>query len=268
MVNTLAYVAIAIASVYIIHRALKGRIRMDSVFIAGALAFVLFGSTMRVVTDSIDSKVFTAITPIHQSILDSHILDYGYLTVSPGIYIVTAAIYLTTLYISYRLKKPGLPIIVGIALWLPLFLLLLPFMRYAVYALPVLALALIPSYAAWLWIKDAKLTAIVAGQALDGAATFFVIDIFSKISGIEYFEQHVLSSAIGQAFNTFFVFYIAKVAISVAAAYILSKEKDDVELFRLGAAIVSLDRYYIALVLMIIGFAPGIRDVLRMAVGA
>ena len=140
-------------------------------------------------------------------------------------------------------------------------------MRYAVYALPVLVLAAIPAYLAYMYFKDRILAAIVAGQALDGAATFFVIDFFSKVSGIGYFEQHVLSSAIGSFFGSFFPFYLLKALIAFAAAYVLSKEKDEIEAGFMGLRF-EMDRNYIALVIIIMGFAPGIRDILRMVVGA
>lgn len=257
IVNTLTYAAIALVAVYLIWRTLAGRVKIDSKFIRGALAFVLLGSTMRVVTDSIDSRVFAPVTPVHQLVLDSHIFDYGYLTISPGIYVVTAALYLITLLVSLKLKKPDLTMYVGLILWAPLFLLLVPFMKYAVYGLPVLALALIPTYLAYRFLSSMPLTAIVMGQALDGAATFFIIDVFSGISGINYFEQHVLSNFIGQIFGTFFAFYLIKVAISFAAAYLIKKEDMS-----------ESDKNYIALILMIMGFAPGIRDLLRMVVGA
>lgn len=256
MVNTLTYAAVALAAVYGIRKALEGRVKIDTRFIAAVLAFVLFGSTMRVVTDSIDTGVFSGVTPLHQFVLDSHLWDYGFLTVTPGIYIVTAALLFASLIALYALKRTDLLAYVGLALWLPNLLLLLPFMKYAVYALPVLALAAIPTYIAWRYFKDAALAGIVAGQALDGAATFFVIDVFSKISGIPYFEQHVLSSAIGQLGGGFFIFYLLKAGIAFGAAYLLRKEKMGDE-----------DRNYLALVLMIMGFAPGIRDLLRMMVG-
>ena len=256
IVNTLTYAAIALAAVYGIRKALEGRVKIDSKFVAAVLAFVLFGSTIRVVTDSIDTGVFKGATPLHQFVLDSHLWDYGFLTVTPGIYIATAALLFASLIILYALKRMDLLIYVGLALWVPHLLLLLPFMEYAVYALPILALAAIPAYLAWRHFKDMALTGIVAGQALDGAATFFVIDVFSKISGIQYFEQHVISSAIGQLGGSFFLFYLLKVGIAFGAAYLLRKEKMGDE-----------DRNYLALVLMIMGFAPGIRDLLRMMVG-
>ncbi|MDD5172484.1 MAG: DUF63 family protein, partial [Candidatus ainarchaeum sp.] len=61
---------------------------------------------------------------------------------------------------------------------------------------------------------------------------------------------------IGDVTGTYFSFYLLKVGLAFAAAYVLRKEKMDQE-----------DKNYIALVLMIMGFAPGIRDVLRMMIG-
>jgi uncharacterized membrane protein len=255
-VNTLTYAVVAIAAVYVLHKVLKGRIRMDMGFVQSVLSFVLLGSTMRVVTDAIDNGVFTGATPIHQLILDSHILDYGYLTVSPGIYIVTAALLLISMAVLHRMNRMELLGYVGLVLWLPFFLLLVPFMQYAVFAIPILVLAAVPAYFALKHFKDKVFSAIVAGQALDGAATWFVIDYFSDISGIRYFEQHVFPSFIGEVFGTYFTFYLVKVGIAFAAAHVLTKEKMDNE-----------DKYYIALVLMIMGFAPGLRDILRMMIG-
>ncbi len=256
VVNTLTYAAIALIAIYVIHKILKGRIKTDENFIKGVLPFVLFGSTARVVTDSIDSGIFQPVTPIHQFVLDSHIWDYGYLTVSPGIYMVTAALLLVSMAILHRVKRMELLGYAGLALWLPHFLLLLPFMKFALFAIPIVALAAVPGYLALRYFKDMVLTGIVGAQALDGAATFFAIDFFSSISGVQYFEQHVFSAAIGSIGGTYFTFYLVKVAIAFAAAYLLVKEKMKLE-----------DKYYIALVLMIMGFAPGLRDVLRMVVG-
>ncbi len=257
IVNTAAYAVIALAAVYLLHRVLKGRVALDGRFINNTLCFVLLGSTARVVTDAIDNGRFLPVTPAHELVLGSRLLDYGYLTVSPGIYIVTAALMLISLAAFRRLGREGDFGVAGIVLWLPAFLLLLPLMAYAAFILPIIALAAVPAWAAWRHFRDLPLALVVAGQALDGAATFIVIDVFSKASGIVYFEQHVVGAAIGGFFGTYFAFYLVKVAIAFAAAYVLRKESMDSE-----------DRNYVALVLMIMGFAPGIRDILRMAVGA
>ena len=257
LINTLTYAVLAIASVYILHKLIKGKIAIDENFVKGILPFVLFGSTVRSVTDSIDNGVFQPVSAFHELILNSGIYDYGYLTVTPGIYVVTAAILLASMAVLYRMRRLELLGYVGLVLWIPHFLLLIPFMHYAAYALPVLVLAAVPTYLAWKHFKDRIYTGIVGGQALDGAATFFIIDYFSGISGIQYFEQHVFSAAIGDLLGTYFLFYLVKVAIGFGAVYVLRDEKMDQE-----------DKYFIALVLMIMGFAPGIRDILRMVLAA
>lgn len=258
IVNTLTYAIIAIVAVFLIHRWFKSiKLKIDDNFVLGVMAFVLFGSTVRVVTDSIDTHVFAPVTPIHEFVLNSHLWDYGYLTVSPGIYIITATLLLFSIGVLHRIKRMGLLKFVGILIWLPHFLILLPFMKYAVFAIPILILAAIPAYIAFMYFKNKILAIVVAGQALDGAATFFVIDYFSKISGIQYFEQHVFSAAIGALGGSYFFFYLVKTAIAFLAADVINKEKMDIE-----------TKYYVALVLMIMGFAPGIRDVLRMMLGA
>ncbi|MBN1170145.1 DUF63 family protein [Candidatus Micrarchaeota archaeon] len=256
IVNTLVYSVIAIISVYFIHKMIKGKIAFDENFMKGVLSFVLLGSTLRALTDAVDGGVFAPVTPVHQAILDSGIYAYGYFTVTPGIYIVTAGLLLVSMLILHKKGKPGLLPYAGIALWLPHFLLILPFMQYWIHSIPIFILAAVPWFAAFRYFRDRTYSLIVAGQALDGAATFYAIDIFSSITGIRYFEQHVFSAAIGALGNSFFIFYLIKIAVGFAAIYILKKEKMEQE-----------DRYFVALLLMIMGFAPGIRDILRMVIG-
>jgi len=256
IVNTLVYAAIAILAAYFIYFILKKRVKIDPAFIGAVLCFVLFGSTIRVVTDSLDTGVFKPVTPIHAFVIDSHLWDYGYLTVTPGIYILTALLLGASMLLLYKMRRMELLGYVGLALWIPHLLLLVPFMSYAIYAIPIILMAAIPAYLAYLYFKDPILSSIVAGQALDGAATFFIIDIFSSISGRQYFEQHVLSAGIGSFFGSYFAFYLIKVGIAFAAAWVLKNEKMD-----------QGDKYYIALILMIMGFAPGLRDMLRMMIG-
>ncbi len=257
-INTIVYAIVAILAIYIIWQIFKiKKIALDKTFIYGVLTFVLFGSTVRVVTDAIDSGIFRPISPLHELVLSSHIYDYGFLTVSPGIYLVTAVLLFVTMGILHLIKKPELLAYVGLVLWFPHFLLLVPFMNYAMYAIPVLILAAIPAIVAWKYFNNEIFTLVVAGQALDGAATFFVIDVFGPMTGKPYFEQHVVGGFIGAFFGTYFAFYLMKVIIAWIAASLLQKEKEELAL-----------QYFIALVIMIMGFAPGIRDMLRMMVGA
>jgi uncharacterized membrane protein len=145
---------------------------------------------------------------------------------------------------------------VGLSLFAFHFILLLPFLNYWEHAIPVIALAAIPTYFAFRYFKTAEESLVVGAQALDGAATFYIIDIFSPLSGIGYFEQHVFSRAVGELLDTFFLFYLLKVAIAFGAAYYVRKEK-------MGEQ----EKLYILMVFIIIGLAPGVRDILRMMAG-
>jgi len=255
-VNTMVYAGIALIAVYALFQILRrSGIKIDNGFFWGVMSFVLFGSTARVVTDAVDAGVFTGVTPIHQWILDAGIYDYGFLTVTPGIYLVVAALLLGTLAVLSYFKKMELLPYVGLTLFGFHFFLLVPFMQYWIFAIPVLVLAAIPTY--FIWKRyGAVASAVVAGHALDGAATFIILDVFSSAIGKNYFEQHVLSRAVGELLNTYFLFYLVKVAIASAAVYLVEKEK-----------MKSDERIYFYLVVAIIGLAPGIRSVLRMVCG-
>ena len=66
------------------------------------------------------------------------------------------------------------------------------------YLIPVLILAAIPTYLAFRYFKNWMMTGIVGGHTLDGAATFFAIDIFPLFTGIHYGEQHVLGRGLAE----------------------------------------------------------------------
>jgi len=254
MVNTLVYAAIALIALYGVFLFFKKRnVRIDRTFIYGVLTFVLFGSTMRVVTDSLDSGAFTAITPLHKFILDSHILDYGFFTVSPMVYVNVAFLFLLSFYVLKKINRYEWLPYVGLVLWIPNMFLLLFFMEKILYAIPILVLAFIPAYLTYRYFKNDVYAMMVGAHALDGAATFIVIDFGAQICGLSYFEQHVIPSFIGGLLGTYFLFYLVKIAIAFGAAYVINKEKAT-----------ELEKNFISIVIIVMGLAPGVRDVLRM----
>ena len=272
-VNTLAYAAVAIGALYLIWRFMKGK-KYDfssPAFLCAVCAFVLFGSTCRVLTDLSDAGAVAGmaasaspLAPLYAALHSSKIFDYGFLTVTPGIYLVTAALFLLSLAIAMAMKQDMFAAYAGFLLWLPIFALVLPFAsHWAFFALAV-AIAAAGAHAVFFALERVgkiKLSIYeklaIGGQALDGAATFVVIDIFSKASGKGYFEQHVLSAGIGESTPLgFFLFVPIKIALAGAIVYFLRKEKME-----------KSDVALVLLVVAIMGFAPGIRDVLRMLCG-
>ncbi len=259
IVNTAVYAGIALIALYFIWDIFrKKKIIIDKQFIFAVLPFILLGSTISALKDAISSgeNVILAITPIHKIILESHIYEYSYFTVTPGIYILTASILFLSIGILRLVKKEQYLFHVGMVLWLFHFLLILPFMKYAMHIIPIAILALIPTVIAHKKFKNIVYSLIIAGHALDGAATFYIIDIFGPAVGKSYFEQHVVGGFIGELFGTFFAFYLVKVLVAWLVARTLMKEKED-ENFK----------YFIALAIIIMGFAPAIRNILRMCMG-
>ncbi|MCX8194671.1 MAG: DUF63 family protein [Candidatus Micrarchaeota archaeon] len=269
LVNTSVYAAIALASLYVIWKVLKGK-GYDfgsREFLYGTAAFVLFGSTSRVITDLWDAGFVAEAAKqngFYYALYSSGLFEYGYLTVTPGIYIVTAALFLTSIALGMAMRNNKFPVFVGGILWLLCLAILLPFAAHFEFFLLAIAVACIVSFAAFHLLEHAtkaqanlheKLA--ISGQALDGAATFVVIDVFSKASGKVYFEQHVIPSIIGAATPLgFLLFLIVKVVLASAIVYLLRKEK-----IEWG------DRALVLVVVAIMGFAPGLRDILRMLCG-
>lgn len=127
IVNTAAYAVVAIAISYALFRLFERlHVAIDWKFFAGLLPFVLLGSTLRTITDSINYGIIDShlgapfFGQLYQLIKASHLYDYGFLTVSPGIYLVTASIFLAAFLALYFAKKLEWLPYVGLGLWLPI----------------------------------------------------------------------------------------------------------------------------------------------------
>jgi uncharacterized membrane protein len=96
---------------------------------------------------------------------------------------------------------------------------------------------------------------IIAGHMLDASATFIGIDRYG------YIEKHVLPSTLMETFGTAAVMYPLKLVFLIPALYIMDigMEEEAKESPHLMALV--------KLTILILGFAPGTRDVIRMALG-
>lgn len=93
----------------------------------------------------------------------------------------------------------------------------------------------------------------VAGQLLDGLATFIGIDFFG------YHEKHIVSAYIIEIFDTAAGFTVLKVAIGGIIFWFYSLANFEFRQQHL--------RLLIGLALMVVGMAPGLRDVGRLMLG-
>ena len=269
-VNTIVYAALAILGLYAVYWVFrKEKVKFEREFFLLLLCFVLLGSAIRVVTDAVDSGVLQyrfayeqneIVARLMHVVIFSRVYEYGLLTVTPGIYVVVALLFVCTALLFNRLGKMGLAKYVPLALLAPHALLLLVVGQNWAYAalIAVLAagayLAVRHVFAAKKWDLQFLGKCAVFAHALDGAATFVAKDLFP--SG-QYFEQHVLSGAIGEATPLGFgLFFAAKVLLAAAVVYIIGKEEARQE-----------EKDFILMAIIVMGLAPGVRDLLRLLAG-
>ncbi len=241
LVNTLAYALIAIAAVYVIYIVFKRlKIRADDYFMKTIFFLVLFGSAKRVVTDAVD---FGAL----QIPIIKDLYAYNFFNISPGVYIFTG-ILAVFLFLAEHFAKRRIAMPVAFSLAVFHLALILPLLSDFFAIFFILVLAAVPFYISQRFLKEPLLSLIVFSHALDGAATFYAIDVSKS-----YFEQHVFPTMIGDA-HGYIAFYVIKVLIAFLAAYLIKNEEEN-------------EKNFIATVLIVIGLAPGIRDMLRVAAG-
>jgi uncharacterized membrane protein len=257
LVSTLTYAAILLAvSFFVIYPVLARRgVRFDARFALAVIPYVLWGSAMRILED----LQWSGAQAIPLFTRSANPLELGYYFVSPGIYLLVGVATIAALLITLRafgrerFQKPfG---IIGLALAVPFlafdllhiangagFLLTL-----ALFAVLFTAVTLGFRLAKRRLLKDTLNRLAFAGQLLDGTATFMAISFFG------FSEQHVVSSAILGISPL--LFPVIKIALILAILYYIDRELQNPNL-----------RGFAKLFVTIIGFAPGIRDLLSLGV--
>jgi len=234
IVNTLIYAVIALAAAYALFLVLRKRFTKE--FILYLVPFIFLGSTIRVMADSI----YMGVAQQHMGemlgfvgfVVNSHIYDYGFWTVTPGIYLVTAAIVLISIVASELLKRPKLLPAIGIVLLIPHFLFLVPMFRNYMFIVILLAIAAISALVAMLVLNRWKIGSLqskiaVFAHSLDGSATLTAITIFNSLSdeclvnGLCYREEHVVGGLMAGFGYGLVVFLLIKVAFSLIACHII-----------------------------------------------
>jgi len=247
--NTTAFALIALLAVFLIYKGLeKAGFALDGRFFEAILPYVVFGGVFRVFEDA-------GIAP--------RIVNIGgvqtYPFVTPLIYVNIFLLLAFTAALAWLATKDRQKTVTAVRnaglLYAALALLvLLPRVKNPVWLIAGVALASLV-WVAYRWSlkwrklpTDRMLSWMVFGQALDGSATFVGL----QFAG--YAEQHVVGNVLidigGPA-----LFWLVKVAFAFAAVEVLRGEKDE------GP------RNFVALLITIFGLAPGLRDLLRAALG-
>lgn len=256
IVDTLTYAIILILAVYLVYRWLKKTgIDIDQEFIVSTIPFVILGGLMRVVED-------TGIIP----------RPWNVILVTPIIFFVVFFITITILVTARILEKKGLvPSYTkfyaagGLCACIITAAVLTYFgiteTRIALDVLAtILMMAAVSSAAVWgllryglkwTFTENILYKLLIFGHMLDASATSFGIELHE----LTYVEVHVVGSHLIEATGTAFSMFALKLVVIIPAIYVLEmyRKEGNSQLWHL-----------ILLAMIVVGMAPGIRDMVRM----
>lgn len=256
LVDTLTYAFILILSVYLVYRGLRRfGIAVDHDFVLATIPFVVLGGLLRVVEDT--------------GMIAS---DLRILLITPIIFFVVFFITVGALFFARLLEVKGVVQdyaraygLIGFVLSAAVFLLLL-FWGAAntridpVVLVVILGMTAVSSAAVWVflrsvlgweYVRDPLYLLLIVGHLFDASATSFGIDLHA----LGYVEQHVVGAALIEWSGTAFSMFPLKLAVIVPAIYVL-------ELYRKEGSLAFW--HLVILAMIVVGMAPGVRDMMRM----
>jgi uncharacterized membrane protein len=256
IVDTGTYAIILVISVYLVYRWLqRWGVTLDGHFVIATIPFVILGGLLRVVEDTgmIASDLrFLLITPlifflvffiaagslVLSRLLERHRLVPRFFSFYGGIG-TGASVLVALVLVWFGLTRTtvDLRVLAGILL--------------IAAATSLAVMALLQGVFRWEYARDPLFRLLVVGQMLDASATGYGIDF----GPIPYREVHVVGSALIRWTGTAFSLFPLKLLVVIPAIYVL-------ELYRREG-----NREFANLVLLamiVVGLAPGVRDMVRM----
>lgn len=236
-VNTLTYGVILIVASSLVYMYLKPRITMDRNFYYSVSLFILVGGSARVIKD--------------MGVTESYIL------VTPLIFFLIFGITFTSLIITVKIWKENYhKYLAAEAIVLFVIILAILVIHAPAYNVPgfvyIVVTTVVVSAAVYYAAKYLSFTyitdniEIMGGHILDASATSFGLALFG------YFEQHALPGKIIELTGTPFVMFPLKiVVVGIALSYVEDIEEKGYKNF-------------VRLIILILGAAPGLRDLLRI----
>ena len=256
IVDTSTYAIVLVLSVYLVYRWLRrSGVALDEPFIIATIPYVVLGGLLRVVEDT--------------GMISS---DLKYLLITPLIFFVVFFIAGGSLVLSRILERKkliprflsfyggiggGLSVATALLLgWFGLTrttvdLVVLGSILLIAAATSLAVMALLQLVFRWEYARDPLYRLLVIGQMLDASATGYGIDF----GPIPYQEVHVVGSALIRWTGTAFSLFPLKLAVVIPAIWVL-------EIYRREG-----NREFANLVLLamiVVGLAPGVRDLTRM----
>ncbi len=261
--NTIAYSLILIVAVFLVYR-LLGRmgVRIDNRFALAILPFIFWASTTRVLHDA---AFVGKLSPGLNAFYSSPIFP------TPGSYIITFTLALFTLLFSLLLQR-----FAGISYWKTMFVTGTALTMVNIALLPVvtlLPLFLIGGltllwaglFFSWrpLLVRMDRLPisnyyhtllsrenlSILSAHFLDATATVTALTLFG------YLEQHVVPRLLFPYLGPYAMFLL-KVVVVLPALWAIDRYAEDPQF-----------RKFLKIVVLILGLAPGLRNVVRLVSG-
>jgi uncharacterized membrane protein len=263
VVDTLTYAIILVIGVYILYRWLSSStymteagFRFDGQFILATVPYVILGGLVRVIEDT---GMITS--------------DWKYLLITPLIYFTLFFFVIGMMFLSRYLTLKGITAnfiqfygFAGILAMVIASLILLSF-GITHNGVDLFILAIIPLMGVtatvivwavmkyvlgWTYVSDPVYLTLLFGQLLDASATSYGIDLHPHV---QYVEQHVVGSTLIAMTGTAFVMFPLKLLVLFPAIYVM-------QLYRREAS--PAFWHLVLLAMIVVGFAPGVRDMVRM----
>jgi uncharacterized membrane protein len=254
-VNTIVYSVILIAAVYVVYNMLrKMKINIDTHFLLAILPFIYWGSSTRVLHDAAFAG---AMSPELNAFYNSAIFP------TPGSYIITFSLALFTLIGSLLVQKYTKVkywksmLVFGTALCVINMTIMpvasiLPLLLVGSTTILFTMLFFAPKFFRWEKLErllPSENIWILSGHLLDASATTFALLVFG------YVEQHVIPRTLFPILG-FETMFLLKIAVVLPVLWLIDKYTEDRNF-----------RNFLKIVIFILGVAPGLRDVLRLAAG-
>lgn len=239
-VNTITYGIILIVAAYLVYQYLKTRVVLDRKFYYSVSTFILVGGSARVLKDMDVSESYILVTPL--------------------IFFLIFGITFTSLIVTVRIWKENYyKYLAGIGIGSFIFILAILVLHartingeaFIYITVTTVAVSVIVYYVSRLLKFDfiTNNIEIMGGHILDASATSFGLAMFG------YFEQHVIPGFFVELARTPFVMFPLKIAVvGVVLSFVEDIEEEGYKNF-------------MRLIILILGAAPGLRDLLRIFFG-
>ncbi|MBD3262835.1 DUF63 family protein, partial [Candidatus Woesearchaeota archaeon] len=208
-VNTIVYALIALVVLYGIFKGLqKLNVKIDIKFFCALLPFIIFGSSLR-------------------AFVDHEIISLGFWTVSPGIWMLVAGIFLLCFLVSWHLNKENYwkaCFGAGVILTLVFYFWFWKKLAFTNFwgGLAIISLFAGVSALLYLIFKFTKAKQFLGmgfisfkAHMLDASATFIAVDFFGAV------EKHPLTQMFNNWIGTAAGLFVLKLAILFPAVYLI-----------------------------------------------